>query len=60
MASMMVYRLPTGITEYRLSDKAPKVGDVLSQGDNNWIVAEVQEQRDGTTLITVRPELKSA
>ena len=58
MASdLIAVRLPTG-TEYRLSDKTPKIGDVLKRNGDNWVVVSIEERADGTTAITLRPGLK--
>lgn len=61
MASdLVMVRYPTGAAEYRLSDKTPTVGDVLKRNGDNWIVVAVEEQKDGTTAVTLRPGLKPA
>jgi hypothetical protein len=49
---------PSGESEYRLSEKTPEIGDVLTRNGQNWVVAEVAEAKDGTSVVTLRPELK--
>lgn len=58
-SSLIAVRLPTG-TEFRLSDKTPKVGDVLKRNGDNWVVVSVEQQEDGSTAATLRPGLKPA
>jgi hypothetical protein len=53
-------RFPMGRPEYQLSDKTPKVGDVLKRNGDNWIVKEVTEAKDGSTVVTLSPGLKPA
>ena len=47
-------------TEYRLSNKKPKVGDVLKRNGDTWTVEAVSEAKDGSTVVTLRPGLKPA
>ena len=56
----MVVRFPTGRSEYRLSDKKPKVGDNLKRNGDNWVVEKVAEDEHGATVVTLRPGLKPA
>jgi hypothetical protein len=53
-------RFPAGEREYRLSARKPNVGDVLKRNGDNWVVVTVEEQEDGTTVVTLRPGLKPA
>jgi hypothetical protein len=53
-SSLVTLRYP-GETEFRLSESAPKVGDVLKRNGDNWIVEQVREETDGTTVVTLRP-----
>ena len=53
-------RFPTGMSEYRLSDKKPRVGDKLKRNGDNWIVEKVTEDEHGATIVTLRPGLKPA
>jgi hypothetical protein len=43
-----------------MSDKAPKVGDVLKRDGDNWVVVSVEEAKDGTAVVTLRPGVKRA
>ena len=40
MSDLVTVRYPSGDTEFRMSDTAPKVGDVLKRNGDNWIVEE--------------------
>lgn len=51
-------RYSDGATEYRLSERSPKVGDVLRRNGDNWVVVEIREERDGTSTVILRPGLK--
>lgn len=51
---------PLGRSEYILSEKVPKVGDVLKRNGDNWQVIEVTEEKDGTSTVVLRPGLKPA
>ena len=46
--------------EYLLSEKTPKVGDTLKRNGDNWEVVEVEEHKDGTSTVTLRPGMKLA
>ena len=46
--------------EYVLSEKLPKVGDVLKRNGDNWTVAEIREDANGTSTVILRPGLKPA
>jgi hypothetical protein len=57
-SSVVTYRYPRG-TEFRLSEEpVPKVGELLHRNGDYWVVTEVREQRDGTTMVTLRPDLR--
>ena len=43
-----------------MSAKTPRVGDVLKRNGDNWIVAEVTAEKDGTSTVVLRPGLKPA
>ena len=57
MSDLVTVRYPSGDTEFRMSDHAPKVGDVLKRNGDNWIVEEVVETKRGTQ-VTLRPGVK--
>jgi hypothetical protein len=42
-------------TEYRLSAKKPKVGDEIKRNGDTWVVIDVQDGKDGDTIVTLRP-----
>jgi hypothetical protein len=46
--------IPSG-TEYRLSDKKPKVGDIMRRDGDEWVVVDVREDEQGNTVVTLRP-----
>jgi hypothetical protein len=46
--------VPSG-TEYRLSEKKPKVGDVMRRNGDEWVVVDVREDANGNTIVTLRP-----
>jgi hypothetical protein len=56
----VVFRFPAEPSEYRLSDKKPSPGDVLSRNGDSWVVVSVEEHEDGTTVVTLRPGRESA
>ena len=56
----VIVRFSPGPSEYRLSEKTPKVGDVLKRNGDNWTVVEVREERDGVSVVTLRPGLRPA
>ena len=50
---------PVG-NEYVMSERLPKVGDVLKRNGDNWVVVEVNAEADGTSTVILRPGLKPA
>jgi hypothetical protein len=56
MSDLLTVRFPSGAKEFRMSDKAPEVGDVLRRNGDNWLVEEVHEGDDGSTVVTLRPQ----
>jgi hypothetical protein len=59
-SDVVLIRFPTGGAEYRVGEKVPKIGDVLKRDGNNWVVAGVHSQGDGTTVVMLEPERKPA
>ena len=57
MTDLIAVRYPSGATEFRMSDKAPEVGDVLKRNGDTWVVEEVDETPRGTQ-VTLRPLVK--
>jgi hypothetical protein len=56
MSDLLTLRYPSGDKEFRMSDKAPKKGDVLKRNGDSWVVEEVHEDDDGNTLVTLLPQ----
>ena len=38
-----------------MSEKTPAEGDILTRNGDNWVVEEVREADDGSTVVTLRP-----
>jgi len=55
MSELLTVRFPSGATEFRMSDDAPAVGDILKRNGDNWIVEEVGKTDDGSTVVTLTP-----
>ena len=54
MSELQIVRFPSGDVEYRLSQGQPlQAGDVLTRNGDDWVVKEVGEQADGTTLVVL-------
>jgi len=45
-------------TQFVLSDKTPKVGDVLKRNGDNWVVVEIKEDAGGKSTVVLQPGLK--
>jgi hypothetical protein len=58
MSALVTVRFPSGETEFRMSEKSLKVGETLKRNGDNWIVEEVTDGDDGSTVVTLRPEPK--
>ena len=56
MSDLLTVRYPSGAREFRMSDTAPEVGDVLRRNGDNWVVEEVHAGDDGSTVVTLRPK----
>lgn len=55
-SALHTIRYAQGATEFRMSDKSPDVGEILRRNGDNWLVEEVEEAEDGTTVVTLRPQ----
>lgn len=54
MASQVVsVRFPTGESEFRITAEAPKVGDTLRRGDEEWRVSDIGSDENGRALVTL-------
>ena len=60
MSALLTVRYPSGATEFRMSEDAPDVGDTLKRNGDTWIVEDVTEADDGTSVVTLRPQPKPA
>jgi hypothetical protein len=58
VSDTVVLRFPAKPPEYRLSARKPKVGVVLNRKGDNWVVERVEEAKDGTCLVSLRPGIK--
>jgi hypothetical protein len=47
-------RYPDGAWELALSEKVPKVGDMLRRSDENWVVATAFTDRSRHVIVTWR------
>jgi hypothetical protein len=54
MSDLLTVRYPSGAKEFRMSDTAPEVGDVLERNGDDWVVEEVVETKRGTQVILRR------
>ena len=59
MSALITVRFPSGETEHRMSDHAPRVGDVLKRNGSSWVVDEVVEE-DGASVVTLRAGLDAS
>ena len=59
MSELLTVRFPSGATDFRMSDDAPGVGEILRRKGDTWIVEEIASSDDGTTVVTVRSELET-
>lgn len=56
MASQLVsVRFPTGESEFRITAAAPKVGDTLKRGADEWQVSDVGTDENGRAVVTLGP-----
>jgi hypothetical protein len=46
--------------EFRFVNKKPKAGDHMHRDGDTWIVVDVREDKNGNTVVTLRPEDKPA
>jgi len=54
----VAFRFPTG-TQYRMTTKLPKIGDVLREGDRAWVVTSVNEDNHGQVAVILEPAQES-
>jgi hypothetical protein len=53
MSALLTVRFPSGATEFRMTDDAPEVGDVLKRDGDCWIVGDVTRADDGSAVVTL-------
>jgi hypothetical protein len=58
MNDLVTVRYGSTATEFVLSDKTPKVGDVLKRNGDNWVVVEIKEDGGGKSTVVLQPGLK--
>jgi hypothetical protein len=60
VGDLITVRFGSEATEFALSEKAPKVGDLLRRNGDNWVVVEVNEDADGKSTVVLQPGIKEA
>ena len=58
--ALHAFRYSAGVTEFAMSEQTPEEGDILQNNGHNWVVEHVQDADDGTTVVTLRPQLRLA
>jgi hypothetical protein len=59
MASQLVsVRFPSGETEFRITAEPPRVGDMLTRGDVEWLVQEIGTDENGRAVVTLVPVVR--
>ena len=48
-------RFPSGFSEISYATEAPKVGDTLKRGKDEWRVIAVETAHNGSTVVTLGP-----
>lgn len=59
MSDLFTFRFPSGDSEYRTSEKAPELGDIIRRNGDTWIVQDITEGEDGSLVVTLRPLLST-
>ena len=57
-AELVTLRYPSGVTEYRLRETPPVIGDVLVSEGRRWVVKHVSQAADGTVTVILRADLQ--
>jgi hypothetical protein len=58
MGDLVTVRFGSDATQFEMSEKAPKVGDVLKRNGDNWEVVEIKEDSGGHTTVILKPGMK--
>ena len=48
-------RFPTGFSEITYAADAPKVGDTVRRGADEWVVVDVTTDKNGLSVVTLGP-----
>jgi hypothetical protein len=52
---LLSVRFPEGSTEFTFAAHAPRVGDRLKRGDQEWVVLAVETDANGNTVVSLGP-----
>jgi hypothetical protein len=52
-SEMVIVKYPTGGTEFRMLAEAPRVGDKLQRGNDDWNVIDVRRDENDVFLVTL-------
>jgi hypothetical protein len=55
MSDLAMVQYGSEATEYILSAKKPKVGDVLKRNGDTWVVVEIKDGADGKSTVVLQP-----
>ena len=53
-ANTFLIRYPDGSTEFRLSQSAPEIGDLVAGRGERWLVADIAEQPRGPVTVSLQ------
>jgi hypothetical protein len=53
-ANTFLVRYPDGSTEFRMSQSAPELGDVVAGRGERWLVADIAEQPRGAVTVSLQ------
>ena len=53
-ANTFLIRYPDGSTEFRLSQSAPEIGDLVAGRGERWLVADIAEQPLGAVTVSLQ------
>ena len=53
-ANTFLVRYPDGATEFRMSQSAPEIGDVVAGRGEPWLVADIAEQPRGALTVSLQ------
>ena len=55
-SAVVTFRFPNGETQFRTTEEPLEPGDVLKSRGDRWIVASVVNAKDGSSVVTLKPE----